>query len=446
MTIALPTLIVSRQPRHAGSDWDHARSWFGGKPRLGRQPWPRNALQKPFHFVAQIDLDEVAREVARSGSRLRLPDGALAFFIGTDSKGMATGTVVYVPRSEPGEPTEPPPDAPAVLSPAGRIFPSTFGPDAPRLFPFWPVDITTLDIEPNVPPDTDDEDDRFEATEALLKAQVAAVDRLFTRREFFLEAKEAFKLLGDAHPFWWHTAEHYAACLRTDLVDTVPHLLDYHRRSVDRARTRSASLQPTGVAGLLSALGLRSAQKSPDVQKAEEELIRCERVLEKFTRLVPEFERFVQDVSDWIGEKDPWEFMPHEAVEELKSIFERGKKNFGEFRRNTPQFFDQLETETLLALATADDRAYATMPEALRTLINTKYLLPSSYWHQMFGWGVDIQGAVWGYEDQVLLLQLVYDDMMHWDFGDIGAYQFWISPNDLILGNWDAVKVTFEGH
>jgi len=45
-----------------------------------------------------------------------------------------------------------------------------------------------------------------------------------------------------------------------------------------------------------------------------------------------------------------------------------------------------------------------------------------------------------------MLLQLVYDDMMHWDFGDMGAFQFWISPDELAHGNWAAVRVTFEGH
>ena len=45
----------------------------------------------------------------------------------------------------------------------------------------------------------------------------------------------------------------------------------------------------------------------------------------------------------------------------------------------------------------------------------------------------------------VMLLQLVYD-MMHWKFGDIGAYQFWIPPHDLAQGNWAAMRLTLEGH
>jgi uncharacterized protein YwqG len=63
----------------------------------------------------------------------------------------------------------------------------------------------------------------------------------------------------------------------------------------------------------------------------------------------------------------------------------------------------------------------------------------------MFGRGVEIQSnAACANEGNVMLLQLVYDDMMHWQFGDIGAFQFWIPPDDLAKGNWDAVRVTFE--
>jgi uncharacterized protein YwqG len=45
-----------------------------------------------------------------------------------------------------------------------------------------------------------------------------------------------------------------------------------------------------------------------------------------------------------------------------------------------------------------------------------------------------------------LLLQLVYDDLMEWFFGDVGAFQFWISPDDLKRQRWSRVQVTFESH
>jgi hypothetical protein len=80
-------------------------------------------------------------------------------------------------------------------------------------------------------------------------------------------------------------------------------------------------------------------------------------------------------------------------------------------------------------------------------VIDTQYLLPTQGWHQMFGRGVDIHGnAACENEGNVMLLQLVYDDMLHWRFGDMGAYQFWIPPDALAAGDWAAARVTFEAH
>lgn len=76
MTLDLPTLIISRKPRLGGSDWDEARSWFGGRPQLGNQPWPQGAEQQtPFYFLAQIDLGEVREEIERCGKRIDMTDG-----------------------------------------------------------------------------------------------------------------------------------------------------------------------------------------------------------------------------------------------------------------------------------------------------------------------------------------------------------------------------------
>jgi uncharacterized protein YwqG len=65
----------------------------------------------------------------------------------------------------------------------------------------------------------------------------------------------------------------------------------------------------------------------------------------------------------------------------------------------------------------------------------------------MFGTGVSIQdNAAVEHEHDHMLLQLVYDDMMHWNFGDNGAFQFWISPENLAQRNWAGVEMTFECH
>ncbi len=442
MTAALPTLVLSRRPRDLlGAGWDDARSWFGGEPQLGSQPWPRGgARQAPMYFVAQIDLAEVGREIAGRGGPLPSPDGALAFFVGSDAEGWVSGAVVHVPRAELGRPTAPPPDAPAVLTPGSYPFPETFDEADPRLFPRWPVDITALDVAPAADPDSYGDEVHAE--------QVAAVERRFTRPQYGFSAATAYQRLGDApRPYRWYGAQHYAACLRTALRGA-PALAAHRREWLDAARAELARRRPAGVAGVLSALGIRPRAKSADETEAEDAVARREAQLADLERLAPEFERFVRDVADWVRGADPWQPMPPDAVAVLESTFARGRTAFRDFVRfSTPSSLEDLQTETLLALATADDRAYATMPEAVRTLLNTEHLVPPQMWHQMFGRGVDIQGnAAWENEGRLMLLQLVYDDVLHWRFGDVGAYQFWIAPDDLAAGNWAAVRVTFEGH
>jgi hypothetical protein len=224
----------------------------------------------------------------------------------------------------------------------------------------------------------------------------------------------------------------------------MPKRAEVQLQSLEVTRSKLARLRPTGA---LSPLGLRSNGKGAEVKQAEEEVARLERRLAEFERSRTEFERFVQNVADWVRGTDPWQLMASEAIATLASTFEHGKTAFREFTRYYMYSLDDLETETLLALATAEEGAYATMPEAVRTLINTQYLLPTDAWHQMFGSGVDIQGnAACDNEGNVMLLQLVYDDMMQWQFGDMGAFQFWIPPDDLARGNWAAVRVTFEMH
>lgn len=46
----------------------------------------------------------------------------------------------------------------------------------------------------------------------------------------------------------------------------------------------------------------------------------------------------------------------------------------------------------------------------------------------MFGSGLDVQGAPDEHADDIMLLQLVSDKMLHWMWGDVGVLQFWIAP------------------
>jgi hypothetical protein len=135
-------------------------------------------------------------------------------------------------------------------------------------------------------------------------------------------------------------------------------------------------------------------------------------------------------------------------IEQLDERIKRVREEFKDFDSYVPHRREDLETSTLLAMASADERGYAALPEPVRRFINRDCLLPSGGWHQMFGRGIEIQGdsCAMREEGYVMLLQLTYDDLMHWGFGDNGCYQFWISPADLAQRNWAAAKMTFECH
>src|SRR5687767_3296425 len=136
MGIPFPTLLVYRRPRHLGVDWTGARSWFGGAPRLGATPWPRDKKAEPLVFVAQIDIAEVAAKAGQTP----LPDkGSLAFFIGSQ------GAVVFVPESPTGAPVMPPPGTPDLVTCGGEADWRTDLSGRP-LFPYWPIDFAVLDV------------------------------------------------------------------------------------------------------------------------------------------------------------------------------------------------------------------------------------------------------------------------------------------------------------
>ena len=133
-------LIVSRRPRHAGTPWIGASSWFGGDPRMGSLPWPRvKDTRKPMTFVAQIDLADIA---ASAGSTVLPREGALAFFVcGTEG-----GAVLEVAPAGARIPTSPPSDASVALGDNGDLLPSEADAVGDVRFPFWPVDLTALQI------------------------------------------------------------------------------------------------------------------------------------------------------------------------------------------------------------------------------------------------------------------------------------------------------------
>lgn len=170
-----PGLLIYRKPRAPGDNVLAARSWLGGRPRLGTIAWPRDDEGKPIHFAAQLDLSEIAavwREID-------LPvEGSLAFFIGRK------GAVIYVPPDV-TEVTEPPQDMPS-FGYAGIAVPG-INPTVPC----WPVNFMPM------PPTTGDHDARYDQQRTFIASQLSWP-------EYYLSAE---RVLGpNPRPQWWHSA------------------------------------------------------------------------------------------------------------------------------------------------------------------------------------------------------------------------------------------------
>jgi hypothetical protein len=246
-------------------------------------------------------------------------------------------------------------------------------------------------------------------------------------------------------PQWWFMAVHYAARLQEAARFGVPGVTKRRQDNLAIFRKLLDEVQPKDA---LAVFRRMLGPKSEKVTKLKADLANAEAKLAELRALEPAFRTFVQETSDWTKDRDPWSSMRPADIEQLDRRMKRVREEFSEFDAYVPDRSEDLETSTLLAMASGDERAYAALPEPVRTLINRDYLLPSGGWHQMFGRGIEIQGdsCAMREEGYIMLLQLTYDDLMHWSFGDNGCYQFWISPADLAQRNWAGAKMTLECH
>jgi hypothetical protein len=113
-------------------------------------------------------------------------------------------------------------------------------------------------------------------------------------------------------------------------------------------------------------------------------------------------------------------------VEQLEAQMKRVREEFRDFAGScVPHRREELETSTLVTMASADAQGHAALPEPVRTLIDRDCLLPVGGWLQIFGRGIEIQNDSCAMCERVyiMLLQLTHDDLMHWSFGDNGVYQ-----------------------
>jgi hypothetical protein len=355
-----PTLLVSRRPRQVGADWPSARSWLGGAPRIGAQAWPRDDRGEPLPFVAQIDLADVAAVTGRTP----LPDkGSLAFFTGRE------GAVLFAPEGQTNTPVMPPAGTPDLVEYGGSSDWRTDLAGRP-LFPCWPVDFAALDV---TPPPSDEDDD---AVEAFHAAEVAAVEKLFPRREYNLDPEQAFA--GPPIPGWWQTAIHYANYLEKAVLD-IPNLIKREQGMLEHALKRVEEARPG----------------NPDeVKKANDSVAMYERSIGKLHQLQPAFLEFAAKVSRLGNRRDPWALMNAGEMAHLASLWARNRE-FAAFHFNQGDFpIEYLKKKMFEALPAAGTLEFASLPASVRALVDEKRAPRPQWWFSAIHYARRLQDAV----------------------------------------------------
>ena len=158
------------------------------------------------------------------------------------------------------------------------------------------------------------------------------------------------------------------------------------------------------------------------------------------------FDILVEETRSWVEGHDPWEVMDPASAQRLQDLVERVRKEPRErTHHRTRSFLKDLQDAALRQMIVAEPAVWERLPAVVRAHVDQQCLLASGAWHQMFGFGADIQGnAVWEHARDLLLLQLAYDDLLDWRFGDMGVYQFWVAPEAARAGDFSNIAGTFE--
>ncbi len=378
-------------------------SWLGGLPTLGDIPWPRDDRGRAMHHLAQIDIGTVPDPLLPPGMPTT---GALAFFMNTSNDAPYQSKTVYLPTIG-NTATEPPEDlAPIYDGPDWGDYVKGYAREnAPDTFPRWPVEFVLLPMA-----DQNKDDDAHELMNELIRADALG----------FLSPMNYRQTVPDfARPWFWDTAHRFTMSIRLardDIADTIA-------KAQKRVLTYGDQYQP-----------------DLDVLLNRQEA----------------FSKFVDEVSIWAVSNEPWSKMDVADVEDLNDYFAQVREVGGQVAQYKPFYqFTQGElisvqeaaVATLVAAANAPPEVYAQLPFDVRDDIDTKHRIPSKgRWHQMFGLGTEIQSAVTDHTHHHMLLQLHSDQLMNWMWGDNGIVQFWITEDDMLQQNWDAVEMTLEGN
>ncbi len=169
-----------------------------------------------------------------------------------------------------------------------------------------------------------------------------------------------------------------------------------------------------------------------------------------------DFASFVDEVTGWAFEYDPWEGLTRTEVDLLEHYFRQVQPEgdtparFAQYYQNRKCALPDLQIATdatFIAAASQNYTTYLALPDVVRDDIDAHWRLPATERrHQMFGIGSHQKEAVDLHAHDHLLLQLQADQLHQWHWGARKVLQFWISDAAMARGDWDQARLSLADY
>ena len=395
-------LIVRRKQRIDETAWQSANSWLGGLPTIALEDWPRHRRTRmPLTHLAQIDFSDFP---TGPWSQYVPASGALCFFIDPEALDTdETATVIYVADPQNAAPCQPPADHPPIGGEFGwkyeRVnYGCTRIDDARRAMPRWPLDLVPVRCS---------------------------------------EGSDGFPVGTDFDP-----------PIQTVLgpspgFDPTPHQLDQIFQPVCRDDE-----VPWGAARRVTVAVAHHAGFNPQFDVPPGFGAKLKDQWWDAPRRHAAIQGFLDRWADRIAAQDPYALMPALQVksfdDEVSALRKKGvfSKRFYTYQLKLSDAGSVFYRDMMLG----PRDLYEKIPPQVRSRIDNEHRYTG--WkakgaHQIFGIGLDIQGELARFDDDLLLFQVTWDEMMDWRWGDLGVYQFFISPEHLASRTWVGIVCAY---
>ncbi|UHH29044.1 DUF1963 domain-containing protein [Pseudomonas veronii] len=422
-------------------DLPYVNSQLGGLPTLPPDmEWPRASDGTPLHFLARIDCAELPK-----ASDLLPKSGVLHFFARLNedldwNKPYSDYARVLYHDGKAGRPLSTPADLPSIEWASSSFESEMRLPDEPKAshYPAWPLLFKTIRSWPSLLAEPSDKATSEEFRKAVGRAQAAEVVRITGR------------LNGSLRPDWGDYCFDRNGKSFLKLPDRMNASMEFPEAWIiaERIARSMVHLASEKIQNLQMTIEKGKRLQSGDAP--EQMLVKFEIIAKQALVWVRRAEKSgLGTAMDTAEAKEYREWLVHLGRDELFDIFylasrslERGMKSAVNYCGGSREASVVVPVVYMNRLESAHSMI-RNEPSALYVRAPSRNVSASH--HQILGHARTSQSDERDSTKDILLLHLVSDEGVDFQFCDCGELQFWIDAEDLAVQRFDRVRANTQG-